>query len=363
MTRRIWRIPLFAIAVLSMAWGIWLGLLRLGWALPLPWPDQLVLHGPLMIGGFLGTLIGLERAIGLAKPWAYLAPICSASGALALVAGAPPPVGSLLISLSSLIVAIVFVFVSRREPSLWTSTMLIGALGWIVGNIMWLTGAAIYREVPYWIGFVVLTIAGERLELGRVVQLPPRVHTFFGFAMAATVGGVIIQSVAPMVGARAMAVGLLALALWLVRYDLARRTVRQKGLTRFIAVCLLTGYLWLGVAGGLLFVTTEIMPSPTYDAILHSIFIGFVVSMIFGHAPIVLPAITAMPLPYRPIAYLSFLVLQASVALRLFGDLVDELGRFRAWGGLLSTIAIVLFVVTTARAVAAGRSGRHALLP
>jgi hypothetical protein len=36
--------------------------------LPLPWPDQLILHGPLMVGGFIGTLIGLERAVGISKP-------------------------------------------------------------------------------------------------------------------------------------------------------------------------------------------------------------------------------------------------------------------------------------------------------
>jgi hypothetical protein len=50
--RRAWRLPLVASALLSLAWGVWLGLLRLGWILPLPWPDQLVLHGPLMIGGY-----------------------------------------------------------------------------------------------------------------------------------------------------------------------------------------------------------------------------------------------------------------------------------------------------------------------
>lgn len=47
--------PLVALALLSMAWGAWLGLLRLGWALPILWPDQLILHGPLMIGGFVGA--------------------------------------------------------------------------------------------------------------------------------------------------------------------------------------------------------------------------------------------------------------------------------------------------------------------
>ena len=35
--------------------------------------------------------------------------------------------------------------------------------------------------------------------------------------------------------------GLLALAIWLLRYDIARRNAQQKGLVRFIALCLLSG--------------------------------------------------------------------------------------------------------------------------
>ena len=33
---------------------------------------------------------------------------------------------------------------------------------------------------------------------------------------------------------------------------------------------------------------------PRYDAMLHSIFLGFVFSMIFAHAPIILPTITGL---------------------------------------------------------------------
>ena len=40
-----------------------------------------------------------------------------------------------------------------------------------------------------------------------------------------------------------------ALAAWLLRYDIARRNARQSGLTRYIALCLLSGYLWLALAG------------------------------------------------------------------------------------------------------------------
>jgi hypothetical protein len=112
--RRVWRAPLLAVAMLSLAYGAWLGLLRIGWPLPVRWPDQLILHGPLMIGGFLGTLIGLERAVGVARRWAYAAPICSASGALLLILGPPGPIGALLITTASAIVTIVFVVILRR---------------------------------------------------------------------------------------------------------------------------------------------------------------------------------------------------------------------------------------------------------
>ena len=49
-------------------------------------------------------------------------------------------------------------------------------------------------------------------------------------------------------GDRLFAAGLLAIAGWLLKQDIARRTVRGKGLTRYIAVCLLAGLLaFLGI--------------------------------------------------------------------------------------------------------------------
>jgi hypothetical protein len=106
--------------------------------------------------------------------------------------------------------------------------------------------------------------------------------------------------------------------------------------------------VWLGVGGGLLFASEAVTPGLRYDAVLHSIFVGFVVSMIFGHAPIVFPAVLHHPLPYRRIFYLPLIVLHVSVALRLAGDLIEALGRVRAWGGLWNGVAIALFVAVTA---------------
>ena len=352
-TSRLSKAALLVTALLSMAWAIWLGLPRLGWALPLPWPDQLILHGPLMIGGFLGTLIGLERAVDLAKPSAYLAPLCSASGAIALVFGRHGPAGPLLITIASGLVTMSFIVVPWRQATLSSLTMLTGAFAWLTGNAWWMLGAGVFRVVFFWVAFVVLTIAGERLELARDLQPAPSVRVAFAFAASTLVVGMVLAVYAPATGPRVTGAGLVLIAWWLARHDIAGRSVRQSGLPRFMAVCMLTGYAWLGVAGVLLLATASTTPGSAYDAILHGIFLGFVMSMMFGHAPIALTAITGRPLPYRPAFYAHVALLHASVLMRLTGDLVDVLGRFRVWGGLLNALTILLFIANTARALGA----------
>jgi hypothetical protein len=348
MRRGLWRAPLLAIAMLSMAWGVWMGLLRIGWALPLPWPDQLILHGPLMVGGFLGTLIALERAVGIAKRWAYAGPILTASGSLLLVSGPPGLLGPLLIAMGSGVVLAVFGVVLSREASLFALTMAVGVGAWVVGNVQWVAGAPIHRVVFWWIAFLVLTIAGERLELNRLLRPSNSVRWAFVLAGGVLLAGTLLAVRRPDAGVRVVGVGLFSLSVWLGMFDIARRTVRQPGVTRFIAVCLLSGYVWLGVGGLLAVISGVVTQGPMYDAVLHAVFLGFVVAMIFGHAPIVFPAILGTPVPFRSRFYLHLAILHASVALRLAGDVVEDLARYRAWGGLLNAIALAAFVANSA---------------
>ena len=42
------------------------------------------------------------------------------------------------------------------------------------------------------------------------------------------------------------------------------------------------------------------MAGPSYDAILHTAFLGFVMTMIFAHTPIVFPAVLHLPVAYTP---------------------------------------------------------------
>jgi hypothetical protein len=346
------RVPMLVVGLLSMACGMWLGLVRLGWNLPLPWQDQLIAHGPLMVCGFLGTLISLERAVALGSRWGYAAPVLIAGGALMLDLGPLGAFGPMLITAGSVVMVAIFVVVWRRRASLFLATMTIGALAWAVGNVLWLGGGPMFRVVFWWLAFLVLTIAGERLELNRVLRPTRGVRSAFVLAIAAVLGGVAAASWRPEPGVRALGIGLLALTWWLARYDVARRTVRQGGVTRFMAVCLLGGYMWLGVGGAIAAVTGVAMPGLQYDALLHTVFLGFVISMVFAHAPIIFPAVLGLPLVYRPAFYLHAGVLHVSLILRVVGDLVDTLGRWRVWGGLLNAAALLLFVFNTGRSMA-----------
>ena len=347
MTRGLQRAPLVAAALAAMTWGIWMGLLRLGWALPLPWPDQLILHGPLMIGGFLGTLIGLERAVGIARPWAYAAPVLTAVGSTVLVLGPPGAFGPLLVTAGSAVVLGVFFVVIRRQPSLFAWTMAMGSASWFAGNVQWLSGAGTYRVVFWWVGFLILTIAGERLELNRVRRPGTMPRIAFVAAVVIFASGVVLAAARPEAGVRLLGAGLVALAGWLATFDIARHTVRMSGITRFMAACMLSGYAWLFLAGVIAIVAAPSMPGTVYDALVHAITLGFAMAMIFAHAPVVFPAITGLPLPFRNVSYMPLALLHASVAVRLIGDLAEEFGRWRAWGGLLNAAAIAMFVAMT----------------
>jgi hypothetical protein len=158
----------------------------------------------------------------------------------------------------------------------------------------------------------------------------------------------------PEPGVRVIGAGLVALTCWLARYDVARRTVHQRGLTRFMAVSLLGGYVWLGVGGVIAIISGVSMPGVVYDALLHAVFVGFVISMLFAHAPIIFPAVLGLPVAYRPAFYLHVGVLHLSLLVRVAGDLNDELGRFRSWGGLFNALALLLFILNTGRSMALG---------
>ena len=364
---RIHRLLLFP-GMLALVAGIWAGLLRLGWGLPPLRPLLPLAHGPLMVAGFLGTLIGLERAValvslglsgrrgGLLGKWPYLAPLAAGVGGLLLILGVPGAPGSLFMTLGSLGLLIIFLVVIRRQPTLFNITLLLGVVAWVVGNLLWLAGRPIFGLVLWWMGFLVLTIVGERLELSRLMRLSRPALALFGAGVGLFAAGLLLSLVHLSAGTRLAGAALLLLTAWLLRYDIARRTVRassprgEGALTRFIGLCLLSGYFWLGVSGVLALVFGGVTGGPRYDAFLHTVFLGFVFAMIFGHAPIIFPAVVRLTIPFRPAFYAHLVLLHLSLALRIAGDLAGWVAG-RQWGGMLNGLAILLFLVNTALAV------------
>jgi len=348
------RLPLMGLGMLGLLAAMWAGLVRLGWGLPPLQPGLTIAHAPLMISGFLGTLISLERAVALGRRWTYAAPLFTGLGAVLLVVGVAGPPGPLLMTLGSLGMVAEFVVIVRRRLAPFTVIMGLGALAWLVGNGLWLASRPLYSVVLWWAGFLVLTIAGERLELAQLTRLSTASRAAFLAAVGLFLAGLVVASARFEVGVRLAGVGLVAMALWLWGHDIARRTVRQTGLTRFIAVCLLSGYAWLGVSGLLAMGFGGIPTGPYYDAMLHTLLLGFVFAMIFGHAPLIFPAVLGISVAFRPAFYAHLVLLHLSLLLRVAGDLAGWWPG-RQWGGLLNAVALLLFLANTARS--ARRSG------
>jgi hypothetical protein len=64
------RLPLL-LGFVALVCGTGAGLARVGVGVPDAMAGISALHGPLMIGGFLGTVIALERAVAIARPWVF----------------------------------------------------------------------------------------------------------------------------------------------------------------------------------------------------------------------------------------------------------------------------------------------------
>lgn len=341
------------LAVVALLAGLWGGLVRLG--LNLPAGQLAAVHGPVMVLGAVGTLIALERAVALSRPWAYAAPLASGLGALVLLGGGPPGAGRLLFATGGLGLVGVFVHLYRRQPEPHFAVMGLGAALWPGAVGVWAGTGSVPRALPWLVGFLVLTIVGERLELSRLAQPSPAARRALLTAVAVFMAGLVVGLLAPGPGARLAGLALLAQSLWLLRYDVAPRLARRRGATRFTGLTLTGGYAWLAVAGVLWGWTGAGTRGSTYDAAVHAVFVGFVMSMIFGHAPVILPAVLRVPLPFHPALYLPVGLLHVSLAARIAGDLAGS-GAVIRWAGMWNVAAVLGFVTTIviARVVSAG---------
>ncbi len=343
-------LSLLGVAMLLVT-GVIGGLLRAGVGVPLPadsaWPGQAVLaHAFLMICGFMGTVIAIERAVAVKRRLAFVAPALSACAGFVMLAGGGTTLAAWLAVAASVAFVLVNVVVVDKQLAAHTVLLLIGAVAWLVGNVLLALGSpqASVMAIPWWFSFLVLTIAAERLEMTRLMRRRAGAASTLHATLAAMLLGAAAFALSPVWGGIVYGASLVALCAWLVTFDIARRTVSAHGLSRYMAVCLLTGYAWLGIAG-LAWVGNS-FGWPVRDVALHALGLGFVFSMMLGHAPVILPALARVKIEFGWFFYIPLVVLHGSLAVRLgLGPLDFAMLGSGAKG---NAIAIALFAATMA---------------
>ena len=205
--------------------------------------------------------------------------------------------------------------------------------------------AGVVPAVLWLVGFVVLTIASERAELAQV-WMGPRSETrilWLATGLALALASALVWQV----GERLVGVALVTGAGWLLVNDVVRRQLGVRGQRRYIAVALLAGYLNLLVAGVVLTVRGLTAGQGAYDVVVHGAFLGFGMSMVMAHAPVILPAVLGRPLPYRPVLYLPLVLLHVGLVARFTGALAGPRTLWQT-GGVMTVAALLAFVVTAA---------------
>lgn len=359
------RWPVLALLGVMLVAGLAGGLVRAGVALPAPLAAALpggvaALHAALMVGAVLGTVIGIERAVALRARLAWTAPLLSLAGGVLLLAGQAGAA-----ALAGLAAALAFTGVNlalwRRQPAPHTALLGLAALMWVLAQARWATGSA--SPVSAWMAFLLLTIAAERLEMARLLAHGPAVRRVFAAVAGLLAAGAAAEGLAPAVAGPVFGAGVGGLALWLLRHDIARRTRHGHGLARYMAWCLLGGYAWLAL-GGLAWIawTTGLPGTAAWrDTALHAVTLGFVLSMVMAHLPVILPAVAGLKLLHGPAFAVPPWLLHLSLAWRLGASAWRP--EARAEGALLNALALAAFAAVVAGAALAWRrrhGGAHA---
>ncbi len=348
------RAPLLVLGFAGLITGVLSGLWRLAW--PTPAFIAAAPHGALMMCAFFGTLISLERAVAVGQRWAYFGPLGGGIGSAVLIAGITPALAMPFFIAGGVVLVLASLHAQRKAPALHARVLTLGAAAWLVGVLVWSLTGTVDLALWWWAAFLIITIAGERLELSRLMRVSPRMQQIFIGLIGLLIAGASLAALPA--GPRLFGLGAIGLAIWLLKQDVARRTVKTTGLTRYIAVCLLSGYLWLAVGGLTLTLLAPAAGDIGWDTAIHSLMVGFVFAMVFGHAPIILPAVLRVRLPYHRGFYVPLVLLHLSLATRVTGDLFESYA-LRAHGALGNAIAIGLFLLLMMTAVVAGRGAKR----
>ncbi len=334
------RIPFMIFASINLLVGMLAGLIRIGWNFSVT--SIGVHHGAIMVGGFLGTLILLEKVIPLKRKTLFVFPFINALGLLIVVPGFYQ-LGQVFLLIGALGLLIVFILYFKQQPrDLSIVVMMVGACCQMIGHFMLISKQFYPMAFPWWMAFILFIIVGERVELSKFLPVTRKNKTMLISFLSLFLVGLFFPFHG--IGKYLSGLALILIAIWLMRHDVISIAIKKEKLTRFSGIALLTGCISLLVTGFFLISLPDIPFA--YDAIVHTFFLGFAFTMIFAHGPIILPGVLGLNVkPYHSSLYLPLITLVLSLFLRLLVDLAIMPYFVRLWSGWISVGSILLYFI------------------
>lgn len=328
---------LFLVPVL-LALAFYSALGRVGWSLPIP--EIAARHGFLMVSGLFGTLISLERTLILKQNGWLAIPLISALSVLFLLLHTPG-LGLTLQILASLGLATLYIKQWFQYREKYFLILVLSAWAWAFSALVLLSGNGFAAASMWYLLFLLFTIVAERLEISRFISVPSWAQPFLTILLLT----VFIAQILPFHwGANFISGLLLALiAWWLLQFDIANINLRKTGFFLYTGSTLFAGYIWLMLSGVLM--ALPLSAPYHYDAVLHSFFIGFAMSMLFAHAPIIFPALLKLRLkPFHPAFYVPVWATHLLLLIRLYADYSLN-WPLRKWVGLVQVFVFLAFFI------------------
>jgi len=322
--------------ILALITGLLAGLSKLGWNFPVG--DLTGIHGLIMVGGFLGTIICFEKTAPLENRRHLLFPIVSGLSVLFMVVG-NITVALILQLVASLGLISAYFQWSKKTKEPYYQIMMIGSLAWLIATAGILAGRAVPLVIHWWMAFVLFTIVGERMELTRFLPLKKTNRSMLFIFLFLFLAGIFMPYHS--YGKLVLGLALMLAGAWLLRFDIVRFSINKTGQHRYIAILLLVGYVWLLVSGILIMLGSTI-PNQ-YGITVHTFFLGFTFSMIFAHGPIILPGLIKKNIKiYSRSLYLWITGFHLTLLMRIVSDIMGNAEILR-YSGLLNAIFILIF--------------------
>lgn len=364
MRNRFYHSPLLIVIGAAFLASAWSGLLRLGWHLPVPYAGFTAVHGPLAVAALWGVLIILGDLDVSGLPWDIPSPrgiysglVLVSVGTVILMVGMNATTAFWLIATGHLALVLVFGVAAEARPTRQSVSAALAMLLGSIGYVLFLLDSGPHSAVPWWAASVILFIVGGKQRMP-------------GLGLLAFVGvlgvGIIAAVIHPDAGIRLMGVGQIGIAMWLLRYDGAfGRMIHSTGFSRFTGVCLVSGYFWLMASGMFAGFYGGVTGGTHYDAMCHTLFLGFVAPIVFAHTLVILSHMLELKEVYHRAFYGHLALLHGALLLWVMSNLLLwEQGR--RIGALLTVITMfvlpVTLVLVSLKLVGALRKSRAAYL-